>query len=125
MNESDLTAKGFVPDGHGGFLKPKRKADLLTPNRGAAAKLECHPGIGTLEPAQVERLYPDRVLVRVTSVRKRLLDEDNLCEKYHVDCLRYSCVIQEDRPGKAKIEVCQRKAEPGEAEHVVIEVFEL
>lgn len=63
--------------------------------------------------------------MRVTSVRKCLLDEDNLCEKYHVDCLRYSGIIPDDSPDKVRIETTQRKAAKGEEEHTLIEVFAL
>ncbi len=63
-----------------------------------------------------------RVLVRVTSVRSRLIDEDNLCEKYVVDCCRYAGLIPEDSPGTTKIEVAQRKAGKGEEEHTEVEI---
>lgn len=66
-----------------------------------------------------------RFLVRVTSVRKRLIDEDNLCEKYAVDCCRYAGLLPGDGPGETKIEVAQRKAGEAEGEHTVIEIFEL
>lgn len=78
----------------------------------------------TLVAGQVQVAACQRVLVRVTSVRTRLLDEDNLCEKYHVDLLRYAGIISGDEAGKTKIEVAQRKARKGEKEHTLIEVFE-
>ena len=64
-------------------------------------------------------------LIRVKSIRKRLLDEDNLSEKYHVDCCRYSGLISSDAPEKTKIEVSQRKAQKGEEEHTEIEIVYL
>ena len=76
----------------------------------------------SLETAHAQEINQGRVLVRVTSVRKRLLDEDNLCEKFHVDCCRYAGLIRNDSPGEAKIEVAQRKAAKGEAEKVIIEI---
>lgn len=66
-----------------------------------------------------------RFLVRVTSVRRRLIDEDNLCEKHVIDCCRHAGVIPDDRPGQTKIEVCQRKIQKWEAEHTLVEVFQL
>jgi hypothetical protein len=75
-----------------------------------------------LAKSEAEKGNPERVLVRVTSVRKRLIDEDNLAEKYHVDCCRYAGLIHGDEPSKTKIEVCQRKAEKGEAEHTILEI---
>lgn len=73
---------------------------------------------------RVEAKAPERILVRVTSVRVRLLDEDNLAEKYVVDCCRYAGLIPSDAPATTKIEVAQRKCEAGETEHVLIEIFQ-
>ena len=87
-----------------------------------AAKLERNLGNGPLAKGEAEKGNPERVLIRVTSVRKRLIDEDNLAEKYHVDCCRYAGLIHGDEPSKTKIEVCQRKAEKDEAEHTIIEI---
>jgi hypothetical protein len=102
-----------------------RKADLQHNHPGAPAIVERDDRHGSLAEAQAQAEYPKRVLVRVTSIRHNLLDEDNLCEKVHIDCLRYSGVISGDDPGKAKIEVCQEKAEPGAGEEIRIEVFEI
>lgn len=66
-----------------------------------------------------------RFLVRVTSVRRILLDEDNLCEKYVVDCCRYAGLLPGDRPGQTKIAVSQRKVGKEEEEHTLVEIFEL
>jgi Holliday junction resolvase RusA-like endonuclease len=67
---------------------------------------------------------PARVLlVRVTSIRKRLIDEDNLCEKYHIDCLRYAGLIPDDSPDKVRIQTTQRKAAKDEEERVIIEIL--
>lgn len=74
---------------------------------------------------QVQEGPGQRVLVRITAVRKRLLDEDNLCEKYLVDLCRYAGIIVGDSPATTHIEVCQQKAEPGGAEYCRIEVFEV
>ena len=96
--------------------------DNHTDRAGKAAKLERNLGNGPLAKGEAEKGNPERVLVRVTSVRKRLIDEDNLAEKYHVDCCRYAGLIHGDEPSKTKIEVCQRKAEKDEAEHTIIEI---
>lgn len=50
-----------------------------------------------------------RVRVRVTSFRVRLLDPDNLCPKYFVDCLRYANCIRDDRPEDIALEIRQEK----------------
>jgi hypothetical protein len=96
--------------------------DNPTDRAGEAAKLERNSGNGSLAKSEAEKGNPERVLVRVTSVRKRLIDEDNLAEKYHVDCCRYAGLIHADSPDQTKIEVCQRKAEKDEAEHTIIEI---
>ena len=101
---------------------PKDSYDNHTDRAGKAAKLERNLGNGPLAKGEAEKGNPERVLVRVTSVRKRLIDEDNLAEKYHVDCCRYAGLIHGDEPSKTKIEVCQRKAEKDEAEHTIIEI---
>lgn len=80
---------------------------------------------GTVGEVPVEGKHPKRFLVRVTSVRKNFLDEDNLCAKYHVDCCRYAGVIPGDAPKTTRIEVCQQKVESGAAEEVRIEIFQL
>lgn len=88
-----------------------------------AAILESNPRDEPLATEEVQGPTGARFLVRVESIRKRLLDEDNLCEKYHVDLLRYAGVIPGDTPEEIKIEVGQRKANKGEAERIVIEVW--
>ena len=101
---------------------PNDSYDNHTDRAGKAAKLERNFGNGPLAKSEAEKGNPERVLVRVTSVRKRLIDEDNLAEKYHVDCCRYAGLIHGDEPSKTKIEVCQRKAAKDEAEHTIIEI---
>jgi hypothetical protein len=101
---------------------PEDFYDNHTDRAGKAAKLERNLGNGPLAKSEAEKGNPERVLVRVTSVRKRLIDEDNLAEKYHVDCCRYAGLIHGDEPSKTKIEVCQRKAAKGEAEHTIIAI---
>ena len=77
------------------------------------------------EPLPAARAYEGnavRFLVRVTSVRKRLLDEDNISEKALVDCLRYSGIIPSDAPGHCRIETAQKLCRTGETEKTIIRV---
>lgn len=113
-----------MPDG---FLElfPNASPDFLSRNSGKAPKLERGSKPPALEKGKAQGKHSGVLLVRITSVRARLLDEDNLCEKYHVDCLRYAGIISDDSPDKTRIETTQRKARKGEAERVEIEVFEL
>jgi hypothetical protein len=67
--------------------------------------------------------HPSRLHVRITSVRGRLIDADNLCAKFFTDCLRYCGAIQDDSPEFVTIETRQRKAEDGEAHATIIEIF--
>jgi hypothetical protein len=75
-----------------------------------------------LETKEVQGRADGRFLVRVISCRKRLADEDGLCEKYVLDCCRYAGLIPDDSPELCKIETSQRKAAKGEAEHTIIEI---
>lgn len=74
---------------------------------------------------QVQETNRPRFLVRITSIRKRLLDEDNLNCKFHVDLCRYAGVLPGDCPGTCKIQTTQRKAAKGEAEHTEITIDEI
>lgn len=69
--------------------------------------------------------HSGRVLVRVTAFRVRLLDEDNLCEKYHVDCCRYAGLLSGDDPSQAKIQTSQVKVKRKQDERVLIEITPL
>lgn len=101
-------------------------ADFLARNTGKAAKLERDSRNAPLEKKKVQRPASQRFLIRVTSVRKRLIDEDNLCEKYAVDLCRYASGGSfGDEAGETKIETTQRKAEKGEEEKVIIKIYNL
>ena len=82
----------------------------------------CHE---PLEAVQVKAPDTSRFLVRVTSFRRRLLDEDNLAEKYHVDCCRYAGLLASDAPDKTSIQVYQVKVRTKDEEMTVIEIEKL
>jgi len=90
-----------------------------------AAVVESNPRNGALAKKKVQKLPGPNFHVHVESVRNRLLDEDNLCEKFHVDLLRYAGIIPGDSASEVRIETCQRKTQKGEAETVVITVTPL
>ena len=59
--------------------------------------------------------------ITVTSYRVRLLDQDNLCIKYHIDGLRYAGVIEDDTTKhivitERQVQVATRKEERTEIE---------
>jgi hypothetical protein len=75
-----------------------------------------------IQAASNQGSHTGKLLVRVTSFRRRLLDEDNLVEKWHVDALRYAGILPSDAPGDAKIEVGQEKVATKEEEQTVITI---
>lgn len=75
-------------------------------------------------PRQAQKAGAERVHLRITSVRKRLLDPDNLVPKWTIDALRYCGIIRGDEPDKITIETAQRKVVKGEEEHTLVEIFE-
>lgn len=127
MNREKL--KQLFPNASGSFLgcnSETGQADIQPDDTGPVAKLERHPGDGAMGEVSIQKGTGRRFLIRVKAIRTRLLDEDNLCEKYHVDLLRYaSGGLFGDGPATTKIEVCQEKAQRGEREEVRIEVYEV
>ena len=85
-----------------------------------APKLEQDSRNGPLAAKPIEAPMPGRVHIRFESVRKRLLDPDNISQKWALDCLRYIGVIRGDEPDKITLETTQRKAAKGEEEHTEI-----
>lgn len=96
---------------------------ILTGDRRTVAELESDSSDAALGAAQVQKNSGSRFLVRVTSFRRRLIDEDNLCEKYHVDLCRYSGALFGDGPATTKIEVSQEKVKAKDREFVRIEIY--
>lgn len=88
-------------------------------------ELERSAGHGAVGKGKAKKGDSRRFLVRVTSIRRRLIDEDNLCEKYVVDCCRYAGLLPSDDPGQTRIEARQRKAGKEEAEGTLVEIFQL
>lgn len=63
-------------------------------------------------------------IVRVTSHRVRPLDDDNLCEKFHVDALRYAGILSGDSPDKARIVTTEKKVKKKSQEKTLIEIWQ-
>ena len=89
------------------------------------SELECGTSNGALGKTAAQKGNSIRFLVRVTSFRKRLLDEDNICEKYFVDCCRYSGVIPTDAPSQTRIETRQFKTQKNQPESTLVEIWEM
>jgi hypothetical protein len=103
----------------------KLNANPEAQDTGTAPVVERVAGNAALETRKAKVADSTRFLVRVTSVRVRLLDQDNLAEKYHVDCCRYAGILPDDNPEQTQIQVTQRRCLKGEAEKVIVEVFRL
>ena len=78
--------------------------------------VERHPSPRTLAKDEEQEGGAGRVHLRIVSIRKRLLDPDNLSVKWIIDCLRYARIIQGDEPDKITLQVEQRKCAKGEEE---------
>lgn len=104
---------------------PHASAAFLARNSGKIAVVERDPKNVGVAKVSLQKEAGGRFLVRVTSIRRRLLDEDNLCSKYFIDLCRYAGALPGDEPGTAKIETDQRKPKKGEAEKIIIEIFKL
>jgi hypothetical protein len=105
--------------------KARGKANLFPEGASASSELERGFGDGTLGQIQAQAGLGQKFRVVVTSYRKRLLDEDNLCEKYLVDLCRYIGALPKDSPGTATIEVKQEKIQSNEEEKCLIEIYQL
>jgi len=79
-------------------------------------KLERHPRTGPLAKDEGEEGGAGRVHLRIVSIRKRLLDPDNLSVKWFIDCCRYAGIIRGDEHDKITLQIEQRKCAKGEAE---------
>ena len=103
----------------------KAKARGSDRDTGEAPKLEPDPSDGAVVAIQIQKATGARFLVRIKSIRKRLIDQDNLCSKYATDLCRYSGIIPDDSPTTTQLETSQQKARKGQAETVRIEIYEI
>ena len=87
-----------------------------------APKLECRQQDALSKADAPEASHSGKCVIRVTSFRRTLLDEDNLCEKFHIDALRYAGVIPSDAPDLARIITTQKKVRTKDEERTEIEV---
>lgn len=68
-----------------------------------------------------EEKVSTRFHVRLTSFRSRLIDPDNICPKYAIDCCRYCGWLPDDSAKYMTFEVKQEKVPKGE-ERTEIEI---
>jgi hypothetical protein len=64
---------------------------------------------------------PERIVLRVTSLRSRLIDPDNLCAKYLVDAARYLRLIKDDSAAHIEFQIVQQKV-PKADQKTILEI---
>lgn len=79
-------------------------------------ELEHHPGTRPLATNEEQEGNAGRVHLRIVSIRKRLIDPDNVSAKWLIDCCRYAGIIRGDEHDKITLQIEQRKCAKGEAE---------
>ena len=103
----------------------KRNSHLSLGDTGPLTKLERPAGNGPLATREAQAPNSGAVHIRFVSVRKRLLDPDNISEKWVLDCLRFANIIRGDEPDKITLETTQRKAAKNEDEHTEVTIYEI
>lgn len=96
---------------------------ILNPGKSRGAELECRTGDEPLGQVATEAINPAKLIVRIVSFRRRLLDTDNLASKWHTDALRYAGIIPSDAPYECEIQTTQVKVTTESAEHTLIEII--
>jgi len=89
---------------------------------GTIAKLERAIGDEPLAESKGKKEASGRVHFKFISVRKRLIDPDNVSVKWLLDCCRRIGLVKGDEHDKITLETAQRKAEKGEEEHTIIQI---
>lgn len=105
-------------------IRAQLDADIQSKNPRQVTQLESNSCNAPLEKKKVQRQTGERFLVRVATRRKRLIDESNLCYKYHEDLCRYAGALPSDAPQVTHSEVSQTKCKKGESEEITIEVIQ-
>lgn len=118
MNREQL--RKLFPNASRDFLALHGLSDPAPP----APIVERGAGVRPLAKGKAKKADTGRFLVLVKSYRRRLLDEDNLCEKYAVDCCRYAGLLPSDAPGCTSISVSQEKVARKEDERTEIQIIQ-
>ena len=114
---------GFVRQADGSYSKAK----IVTHenhNQSKSAIVERAAVDESLAQNKNQTRHSRKLAVIVTSFRRRLLDEDNLAGKYHIDALRYAGIIPNDSPDKVTISMRQQKVATEAEERTEIEIKE-
>lgn len=93
-----------------------------TQNTGTIAELKRSACDESLAAGKGKKEVSGRVHFRFVSVRKRLIDPDNLIPKFYIDACRRLRLVAGDEHDKITLETAQRKAAKGEEEHTQITI---
>lgn len=113
------------PNASDQFIRANAQLPLALGLEAPSAVLERDLRPRPLAARKAQGINPARFLVRVTSYRVRLLDEDNLCAKYVVDCCRYAGLIPGDSPATTQIATGQEKVRSKAEERTEVEIVVL
>lgn len=119
--ELALRNKGFTqqPDGSWSKTSPYHRSHAPDAER------QCDPGGKPLATTPGANPDSKRRLVRLTSLRYRLIDARNLWDKYFTDSLVSAGILIDDSPRWCQVEVSQILIPSDSIERVLIEVFDL
>lgn len=120
MSLSDSEIRRLFPYASKSTLARNRDADNQTPSPKPKRAIRDD----ALGKASRESSHAGRVVVRIVSFRRRLLDRDNLFggSKYFTDGLRYAGLLSDDAEAQICLEVSQQKVATKEEEHTRIEI---
>jgi hypothetical protein len=113
VNRAELQRK--FPNASEAFLKANEDRNRLQ-NTESQHVIRHDP----LEKAPAQAWCSRKVIVSITSFRKRLIDPDNLCPKYLIDGLRYAGLISGDSPDLVTLQISQVKSH---RERTVVEII--
>lgn len=116
MTAAQLRAK--FPNASPAFIRANSIPDY-DPCAGACAELERGHARQPLEADDYKAPGSARFRVRVACRRSTLLDLDNVCEKFAVDCLRIAGIIPNDSPREIDLETTQEICRAGEDETIL------
>jgi len=122
MNEA--TIKRLFPNASKSVIEANLQdyGQTHTDNPRKIAEPKCPIGNESLAQGKGEKAVSGRVHFCIISVRKRLIDPDNLVPKFYIDACRRLRLVAGDEHDKITLETAQRKAAKGEAEYTEITI---
>jgi hypothetical protein len=126
MTREELTR--LFPHASEQFLRRNATDDPARSDSARPVPVPESPSVnGALATRQAEARDTRKRIVRITSFRARLLDDDNVCGKFHTDAIRYcrAGILPDDAPGCCEIITSQIKVatKAEERTRIVIELL--